>query len=63
MSQQDQERTGGVFILGTMLFVGIVIIVFGGIQIGQKQIITGALILSIGVFDLLMIPLVRKYLL
>jgi hypothetical protein len=63
MKQDSEEGLGKKLILGTIFFVGIVILIFGGVQIANKQILAGSLIIAIGVFDLIIGIFVAKYLL
>lgn len=63
MKQDSEEGVGKKLVLGTIIFVGIVILIFGGVQLANKQIIAGSLIIAIGVFDLIIGIFVAKYLL
>ncbi|MBN8691221.1 MAG: hypothetical protein J0L72_10610 [Armatimonadetes bacterium] len=51
---------GGRFIRWTFLFVGTVMLIFGGIQIHLQQRIAGTLIVLIGLIILASLPLMKK---
>ncbi len=60
MSLPEKDNAGRQMMVITMAFAGSAILSFGIVQILNKQMIAGALMIGIGLFDLAMIVFVLK---